>query len=362
MSNTRSKNPQSLRVGVLGAGRIGTIHTQILSRLGVADPGADRAKALADEFGIPNFTTDPNDIFEDPTIHAVLICSPTDHHAHQIHLAAQHKKHIFCEKPIALDLAVVDAAVKAVEDANVKLMVGFNRRFDANFKRVRRAVVDGEVGAVSMIRITSRDPSPPPVSYIKVSGGMFCDMTIHDFDMARFLVGSEIDQVFVLGRACDAAIAAAGDVDVAVVCLQFANGVIGYIENSRVAAYGYDQRVEILGSKGAVSCDNNYPNTVHKHQKQSHVDCGVLQVTVSTAASIARDLPLHFFIDRYMDAYRDELAAFVDVCLNPGAVPPVSGQDGRQALKLGLAATLSLKENRPVKLSEFHSGYPTGRL
>ncbi|KAF0683549.1 Aste57867_24406 [Aphanomyces stellatus] len=343
---------KSLRVGVLGAGRIGKIHTQILSRLGVtivsvADPGADRAKALAAEFGILNFTTDPNDIFKDASIHAVLICSPTDQHAQQIHQAAQHKKHIFCEKPIALDLAVVDAAVKAVEEAGVKMMVGFNRRFDANFKRIRKAVVDGEVGELSMIRITSRDPSPPPVSYIKVSGGIFCDMTIHDFDMARFLVGSEIDQVFVMGQARDAEIGAAGDVDVAVVCLQFANGVLGYIENSRVAAYGYDQRVEILGSKGAVSCENNYPNTV----------------TLSTGTSIARDLPLHFFIDRYMDAYRDELVAFVDACLNPATLPPVSGQDGRQALKLGLAATLSLKENRPVKLSEFPSGYPaTGRL
>ncbi|ETW08649.1 hypothetical protein H310_01183 [Aphanomyces invadans] len=275
MATTGSVSPKSLRVGVLGAGRIGKIHTQILSRLGVtivsiADPGADRAKALADEFGVPNFTTDPNEIFKDPTIHAVLICSPTDHHAHQIHLAAQHHKHIFCEKPIALDLAVVDAAVKAVEDANVKMMVGFNRRFDANFQRVRRAVIDGEVGDVSMIRITSRDPSPPPVSYIKVSGGMFCDMTIHDFDMARFLVGSEIDQVYVLGKARDAEIGAAGDVDVAVVCLQFANGVIGYIENSRVAAYGYDQRVEVLGSKGAVSCENNYPNSVSEPPCTDH--------------------------------------------------------------------------------------------
>ncbi|KAG9416445.1 hypothetical protein AC1031_000847 [Aphanomyces cochlioides] len=335
---------RTLRVGVLGAGRIGKIHTQILSRLGVtivsiADPGLGRAKALAEEFNIPNSTTDPLDIFKDSSIHAVLICSPTDHHAQQIHLAAQYKKHIFCEKPIALDLAVVDAAVKAVEEAGVKMMVGFNRRFDANFKRIRRAIEEGDVGDISMIRITSRDPSPPPVSYIKSSGGMFCDMTIHDFDMARFLVGSEVEQVFVTAQARDPEIRAAGDVDVAVVTLQFANGVIGYIENSRVAAYGYDQRVEVLGSKGAVSCENNYPNTV----------------TFSTGKHISRDLPLHFFIDRYMDAYRDELEAFIRVCLNPSAQPPVSGQDGRQALKLGLAATRSSKENRPVKLHEFDS-------
>ncbi|OQR94470.1 oxidoreductase family [Achlya hypogyna] len=342
---------KALRVGVLGAGRIGRVHTQILSRLGVtvvaiADPSEERGQSLAREFGVAKVTTKVEDIFNDPTIHAVLICSPTDLHAQHIHQAAAAKKHIFCEKPIALDLGVVDAAVHAVEAAGVKMMVGFNRRFDANFKRIRKAVIDGEVGDVGMIRITSRDPSAPPVSYIKVSGGIFCDMTIHDFDMARFLVGSEVEQVFVMAQARDPEIGAAGDVDTAVVCLRFKNGVLGYIENSRVAAYGYDQRVEILGSKGAVSCENNYPNTV----------------TISTGTSIARDLPLHFFIDRYMDAYKDELSAFVDVCLDPRTAPPVSGHDGRQALKLGLAATRSMKENRPVLLSEFDAPPMVGRL
>ncbi|EQC34170.1 hypothetical protein SDRG_08378 [Saprolegnia diclina VS20] len=342
---------QSLRVGVLGAGRIGRIHTQILTRLGVtvvaiADPSDERGASLAREFGVAKVTTNPDDIFQDPTIHAVLICSPTDQHAQQIHQAAAHKKHIFCEKPIALDLAVVDAAVHAVEAAGVKMMVGFNRRFDANFKRIRQAILQDEIGTIGMVRITSRDPSAPPVSYIKVSGGIFCDMTIHDFDMARFLVGAEVDQVFVMAQARDPEIGAAGDVDTAVICLRFENGVLGYIENSRVAAYGYDQRVEILGSKGAVSCENNYPNTV----------------TISNGTSIARDLPLHFFIDRYMEAYKDELAAFVEICLNKDAIAPVSGHDGRQALKLGLAATLSMKENRPVRLCEFDTPRMVGRL
>ncbi|OQS05489.1 oxidoreductase family [Thraustotheca clavata] len=348
--DTAAKN-RSLRVGILGAGRIGRIHTQILTRLGVkivaiADPSTERGESLAREFGVSKFTTKTEDIFNDPSIHAVLICSPTDQHAQQIHQAAASKKHIFCEKPIALDLAIVDAAVNAVEAAGVKMMVGFNRRFDANFKRIRQAVVEGEIGSVGMVRITSRDPSAPPISYIKVSGGMFCDMTIHDFDMARFLVGAEVEQVYAMAQARDPEIGDAGDVDTAVICLKFANGVLGYIENSRVAAYGYDQRAEILGSKGAVSCENNYPNTV----------------TVSTGKSIARDLPLNFFIDRYMEAYKDELEAFVEVCLNPTATPPVSGHDGRQALKLGLAATLSMKENRPVNLSEFDTPRMVGRL
>jgi myo-inositol 2-dehydrogenase/D-chiro-inositol 1-dehydrogenase len=223
-----------------------------------------------------------------------------------------------------------------VEDAGVKMMVGFNRRFDANFKRVRDAIARDEVGKLNMVRITSRDPGAPPIAYINVSGGMFCDMTIHDFDMARFLVGAEVDEVYAMAQSVNPEIAAAGDIDTAVVLLRFQNGVIAYIENSREAAYGYDQRVEVLGSKGSASCDNNYANTV----------------VVSTKHAVQRDVPLHFFLERYMDAYVAEMETFIRVCNDESATVPVDGNDGREALLLAMAANKSLAENRPVKIAE----------
>jgi len=322
----------------------------------------DRAEKIAKSFGIPNWTNDASEIFSDPEIDAVLICSPTDKHAEQIIEATKHRKHIFCEKPVDLSLEVVNKAIKAVrreaqpvvysaicpnalcfiysllqaDDAGVKLMIGFNRRFDANFARVKQAIDRDEIGKVNMLRITSRDPGAPPIEYVKVSGGLFRDMTIHDFDMARFLVGDEVDEVFAMAQSVNADIAAAGDVDTAVVLLKFRNGVLCYIENSREAAYGYDQRVEALGSKGSVACDNKHSN----------------QVVVSTSESVRRDLPLHFFLERYMDAYVAEMEAFIRVCTTDGTSVPVGGEDGREALLLALAANKSLAENRPVKVDE----------
>ncbi|KAE9054166.1 hypothetical protein PF007_g32711, partial [Phytophthora fragariae] len=218
----------------------------------------------------------------------------------------------------------------------VKLMIGFNRRFDANFARIKQAIDRDEIGKVNMLRITSRDPGAPPIEYVKVSGGLFRDMTIHDFDMARFLVGDEVDEVYAMAQSVNPDIAAAGDIDTAVILLKFRNGVICYIENSREAAYGYDQRVEALGSKGSVACDNKHSN----------------QVVISTNESVRRDLPLHFFLERYMDAYVAEMEAFIRVCTTEGASVPVGGNDGREALLLALAANKSLAENRPVKVDE----------
>ncbi|CAH0480160.1 unnamed protein product [Peronospora belbahrii] len=295
-----------------------------------------RAEKIAKNYGIPNWTNDVSKVLNHPEIDAVIICSPTDRHAEQTIEAARNKKHIFCEKPLDLDLDVVNKTIMATKDAGVKLMIGFNRRFDANFLRVKRAIDHDEVGKINMVRITSRDPSPPPVSYIKSSGGLFHDMTIHDFDMARFLIGDEVDEVYAMAQSVNLDIAAAGDIDTAVVLLKFHNGVICYIENSREAAYGYDQRVEVLGSKGSVACDNKYPN----------------QVVVSTNESVRRDLPLHFFLERYMDAYVAEMEAFIHVCTTNGASVPVGGNDGREALLLALAANKSLAENRPVKVNE----------
>jgi myo-inositol 2-dehydrogenase/D-chiro-inositol 1-dehydrogenase len=250
--------------------------------------------------------------------------------------AAAAGKHIFCEKPIDFDLARIDRALAAVEDAGVKLQIGFNRRFDPNFKRVHDLVAEGKVGQPHILRITSRDPAPPPIEYVKVSGGIFLDMTIHDFDMARYLVGSEVEEIYAAGGVMvDPRIGQAGDIDTAVITLRFENGVVGTIDNSRQAVYGYDQRVEVFGSGGCVSADNNYPNTA----------------VVSDGRRVHRDLPLNFFMERYVDSYVAEMEAFIQ-CVQLDMEPPVSGLDGRIPVIMGYAAQKSYAENRPVKLSE----------
>src|SRR5207253_2609365 len=262
------------------------------------------------------------------------ICSSTSTHARIIEEAAQAGKHIFCEKPIALDLPSIDQALDAVERLGVKLQIGFNRRFDTNYRRVRQAVEQGEIGQPLVLYIASRDPEPPPIEYIRVSGGIFLDMAIHDFDMARYLVDSEVEEVFAQANAIgDPAIAEAGDVENAVVMLRFANGVIGTISNSRHAVYGYDQRVELLGSAGAISTENNYPNTA----------------IISDARGVRRDLPLYFFVERYTESFIIEMMAFVDAVLRDEPVP-VDGNDGRVPVVIALAANRSLVEHRPVRL------------
>jgi myo-inositol 2-dehydrogenase/D-chiro-inositol 1-dehydrogenase len=221
----------------------------------------------------------------------------------------------------------------------VKLQIGFNRRFDATYRRARLAVDQGEIGRPWRLHLVSRDPSPPPPAYIQVSGGLFLDMTIHDFDMARFLIGSEVEEVFSSAAVLvDPAIGALGDVDTAVTILKFANGTIGTIDNSRSAIYGYDQRVEILGSGGMVATDNNFPNAAH----------------VSDGQSVHRDLPLNFFMERYTQSYLAEMSEFVDAVLDDKPIP-VTGDDGRAAVVLGLAAQLSHRENRPVLITEVAS-------
>ena len=302
----------------------------------IADVFVEAAENAAAEMGIPAAYQDHRRILDDPAIDAVLICSSTDTHAPIIVEAAEAGKQIFCEKPIAHDLADIDRALAAADRAGVKLMIGFNRRFDPNFARVQEVVAAGEIGEPHILRIMSRDPAPPPIDYIKVSGGLFLDMTIHDFDMARFLVGAEVEAVYAVGGVMvDPAIGAAGDIDTALITLHFENGVLGSIDNSRQAVYGYDQRVEVFGSKGAVSADNDYPNTA----------------VISDAGRVHRDLPLNFFMERYTQAYVNEIKAFVDCVLND-TPPPVSGLDGRVPVVMGLAAAKSLAEGRPVRLEE----------
>ena len=337
----------TLTVGVIGAGRIGKVHAATLAYripaarlLAVADIDLPSAQRLAAQFCIPKATAGYREVLDDPEIDAVLICSSTDSHARFIEEAALAGKHIFCEKPIAHSLAEIDRALAAVDKAGVKLQVGFNRRFDANFRRVREAVERGEIGQPALLHIVSRDPAPPPIAYVKVSGGMFLDMTIHDFDMARFLIGAEVAEVYVqAGVTVDPAIGEVGDVDTAVIMLKFANGVIGTIDNCRRASYGYDQRVEVFGSKGAISTINNYPNAA----------------IISDGASVRRDLPLNFFMDRYTESFVNEMLAFVDAVLHDRPVP-VTGRDARVPVVMGLAAGKSLHEGRPVKLSEIDGG------
>jgi myo-inositol 2-dehydrogenase/D-chiro-inositol 1-dehydrogenase len=332
-----------LNVGIIGAGRIGKVHAETIAfRLpeaaaaAITDIDIEAAQAVASRCGIDRVAASSADILSDPTIDAVLICSSTDTHADLVVEAARAGKHIFCEKPIDYSLAKIDSALEAVEKAGVKLQVGFNRRFDANFERVRKAVVSGEIGKPHLMHIISRDPAPPPISYVKVSGGMFLDMTIHDFDMARFLIGDEVDEIYTAGAVMvDPEIGRAGDLDTAVVVLRFRSGVIGTIDNSRKAVYGYDQRVEILGSEGAILTNNRYPN----------------QAVISTPTSVGRDLPLNFFMDRYTESFVSELRAFVEAVIEDKATP-VTGVDGRIPVVMALAARRSYDEHRPVKLAE----------
>jgi myo-inositol 2-dehydrogenase/D-chiro-inositol 1-dehydrogenase len=335
-----------LRIGVIGAGRIGKIHAESIETrtpgaelAAIADVNLGVAKETAVKFNVPVVTDNYHDILNDATIDAVAICSATETHAQIVLEAAQAGKHIFCEKPIDHSLEKIDAALAAVEKAGVKLQIGFNRRFDANFRKVREMVVDGKIGKPHILRITSRDPGPPPIEYIKVSGGMFLDMTIHDFDMARYLVGSEVEEVYTAaGVMVDPAIGEAGDVDTAVITLKFANGAIGTIDNSRKAAYGYDQRVELFGSDGMVSVSNNAPN--------NHV--------YSNGNGVHSEKPLHFFLERYMDSFVAEMQEFVAAVLEDN-VPPVVGEDGRIPVIMAMAAAKSSQENRPVVLSEIEA-------
>ncbi len=334
---------ETIVFGVIGAGRIGKIHAQNLSTRvpgvqvkTIADVVLTAAQEAAAQWHIPTATDDYREILADPAIDAVAICSSTDTHAQIIIEAAQAGKHIFCEKPIDHNLARIDEALAAVEEAGVKLQIGFNRRFDRNFRKVREMIAANKVGEPHILHIISRDPAPPPVEYIKVSGGIFLDMTIHDFDMARYLMGSEVTEVYAAGGVMvDPAIGEAGDIDTAVITLRFANGAIGTIDNSRQAVYGYDQRVEVFGSGGMVAVGNNTPDT--------HV--------YSNAEGVTSAKPLYFFLERYMDSFAAEMQAFAE-SIREDTPPPVTGLDGRIPVVIGMAAWKSYQENRPVKLEE----------
>ena len=334
---------KQLHVGIIGAGRIGKVHAETLAfrlpearTLAIADVSREAAKAVAARCGIPTVTESSEEIFANPEIEAVLICSSTNTHADLIVQAAQAGKHIFCEKPIAHSLNQIDRALAAVAKAGVKLQIGFNRRFDANFARVRQAVVSGEIGTPRLMHLISRDPAPPPISYIRVSGGIFLDQTIHDFDMARFLLGDEVEEVYTAGGVMvDPEIGRAGDLDTLLIVLRFRSGVIGTIDNSRQCAWGYDQRAEVFGSEGMIATGNCYPN----------------QAVVSTGKGVGRDLPMSFFMDRYTESFAGEMRSFVEA-VRQNRPTAVTGIDGRIPVVMGLAARKSYDEHRPVRLAE----------
>jgi len=328
-----------LCIGVIGAGRIGMLHAQNLARriprarvTMVADPRIACARAAA-ATSAAEAVTDHRAVLDRRDIDAVVICSSTDTHARILREAAGCGKHIFCEKPIDHDLDRIRDALQAVSAAGVRLQVGFNRRFDPDFRALAAAVHSGRFGPPQLVRITSRDPEPPPLEYIKVSGGLFMDMSIHDLDMARYLVQDQVVEVYATGSAYDAAIAAAGDVDTALIVLRFAHGTLCAIDNSRRAVYGYDQRLEVFGAGGCLGVPNRTSTRVE------HWD----------VSGQHRERPLHFFLERYQESYIAEMQEFVD-CVRLGREPEVTGMDGLQAVLLAHAASISCAQSRAVRI------------
>ncbi|MGN0505610.1 MAG: inositol 2-dehydrogenase [Lachnospiraceae bacterium] len=333
-----------LNIGIIGAGRIGKVHSESITYhvkdatvVAIADPFMNEGtKAWTEGLGIPKISKDYHDILSDASVDAVLICSSTDTHADIAIEAIKAGKHVFCEKPISQDLAKIKEVMEALKGSNVKFQVGFNRRFDHNFEAVRNAVADGKIGDVHIVKITSRDPDAPPIEYVKVSGGMFLDMTIHDFDMVRYLSGSDVVEVYANGTCLvNPAIKDAGDIDTAIITMKLANGALAVIDNSRKADYGYDQRAEVFGSKGQVAVTNDTGSTA----------------VISTNSGVTGEKPLYFFLERYMASFSKEVSLFVQACLNDGKVP-VDINDGLQPVLIAKAAKKSLDEGRPVKLSE----------
>lgn len=339
-----------IKVGIIGAGRIGKVHCESIMRYvkdatvkTVADPFlTEQTVEWAKGLGINEFTKDYRDVLNDKEIDAVLICSSTDTHSKISIEAIESGKHVFCEKPIDHDVGKILEVMKTLEKhPEIKYQVGFNRRFDHNFRAAREAVKSGKIGELNVLKICSRDPAAPPVSYIKVSGGIFLDMTIHDFDMVRFMSGSEVEEVFAYGAVLvDEEIGKAGDIDTAVITMKLTSGALAVIDNCRRASYGYDQRVEAFGSLGQVAIKNDTDSSA----------------VISDGTGVHAEKPLLFFLERYMQAYVNEISEFVDCVVNDKK-PSADVVSGLEPVLIGLAARKSVSEGRPVKIAEIRSKY-----
>ena len=333
---------RKVKIAVIGTGRMGSIHARNIARLipegdlvAVCDIKLDVAQAVADELGILRVVKDYHDLLADKDIEAVLIASSTDTHDFIMRDAAQAGKHIFCEKPLALELPKIDAALQVVGKSGVKLQVGFNRRFDKSFRRVHEIVHSGKIGHPCILRITNRDPDFPSLDFLRVSGGIFLDLSIHYFDMVRYQLG-DVEEIYAAGSALvNKELKEFGDVDTAVVILKFANGAFGTIDNSRKAVYGYDQRLEVFCSNGTAMANNEAETTILQGDTEGFHSAK----------------PPYFFMQRYATCYVEEVRQFIE-CVLQDKPTPVSGADGRAAVVLGYAAWKSLRENRPVRLSE----------
>ncbi len=326
----------------MGMGRIGKIHFNNIQQhfpnaeiIAVADTLYNKS-TFANEYGHTFFSNNPEEAINFPGVDAVLICTPTSSHADLIEKSIAGKKNIFCEKPMDLSLERTKALALLAEKAGVMLMLGFNRRFDPDFMQAKKSIREGKIGDVQIVKITSRDPGLPPIDYIKKSGGLFMDMAIHDFDMARYIMGKEVVEVFSKGLVLvDKLVGEAGDIDTALTTLTFEDGTYAVIDNSRKAIYGYDQRLEIFGNGGMIQVDNNL------HNRNIYYN----------AEGIHQALPLDFFMDRYAKSYLNEMMLFIDSLVND-TPSPVGGADGVQATLIASAAKMSMELGRPVKLSE----------
>lgn len=333
---------RKVKIAVIGTGRMGSVHCRNIARsvpeadlVAVCDIRLEVAQAVADELGVRRVVKDYHELLNDPEIEAILIASSTDTHAFMIKDVATAGKHIFCEKPLALELEKIDEALAEVKKAGVKLQVGFNRRFDRSLQRVKAIVASGEIGRPCILHITNRDPDFPAMEFLRVSGGIFLDLAIHDFDMVRYQLGEVVEIYAAGGVLLKPELNEFGDIDTDVVILKFANGAVGTIDNSRKAVYGYDQRLEVFCSNGTAFVDNEKENVAVKGSQD-----GFLSSKVP-----------YFFMQRYAPCYVEEVRQFVE-CVRDDKPTPTTGADGRAAVVLGYAAWKSLRENRPVKVSE----------
>ncbi|CDZ77394.1 Inositol 2-dehydrogenase [Legionella massiliensis] len=331
---------RTCKIGIIGAGRIGKLHAENIKYrlpqfelMAIADPKLDQV--WAESLNIPLTSLNAEELIEDKNLDALILATPSTMHCPQIKAAANTGKAIFCEKPVGLSEEEIRSTLDVVASNNSLLQLGFNRRFDPSFATLRKRVKAGHIGTPQLIRITSRDPACPPKEYCATSGGLFMDMTIHDFDMARFLASSEIVEVHAMGAILiNPDFEAYNDIDTAIIQLRFANGALGVIDNSRQAVYGYDQRIEAFGSKGMLQAENQLNHAVKEY--------------LATESSFAN--PLYFFLERYEQAFLAELQAFYQAWAN-NEPSPVSGFDGLQAHLIAKAAQQSLVSNRPVGLS-----------